>query len=378
MIHSYMPIYKAKGAEIEALANARPQHLHRTLPLFEIPQITDKVRSLVKYREVPAITCAYLTNAASEIASVRAGMDVMVDIPLWAPDAQVETGEHVLQYLYSRLTAHGVNVIPVIGFDNWESETYRIAMQSLELPTGQYICIRLDWHAIQDASDPEYFEERILEILDDMQLEPSRCGIILDFGDVTKISIPELLEHAERVMQILADGGFRHFATAGCSLPATINEAVKDRDSAGKVLRKEWLLWQSMRTQYSTLKWSFGDYGVRGPHTKDDAPTPDANGKIRHTIKQHYYVVRGHSLRLGNKGAQMFELAEHLVQSEHFLSPDFSWGDAQIFEKSKARTNPHLKIKPGGHSKWIAIDTNHHLAWVIAEIDEVQISQPIA
>lgn len=377
MLHSYMPIYKAKGAEIDALAHAKPQQSRRTLPLFEIPLITDKVRNLVKYRDVQAITCAYLNNIASDIASVRAGMDVMVDMPLWDPAAQAETGEHVLPYLYNRLKAQGVHIVPVIGFDSWESETYRIAMQNVSVRADDHICIRLDWHALQDASDPEYFEERIIEILDDMEVEPERCGIILDFGDVTKTSLPELLEHADRAMQILIEHDFHHFVTVGCSLPATINEAVKDRDSAGKVLRKEWLLWQSMRTQYSTQKWCFGDYGVRGPHAKDDVPTPDANGKIRYTIKQHYYVVRGHSLRQGNKGAQMFELAEHLVKSEHFLDSDFSWGDAQIYEKSLARTNPHLKVKPGGHTQWIAIDTNHHLAWVIAEIDEMQIRQPV-
>src|SRR3546814_9960272 len=117
----------------------------------------------------------------------------------------------------------GVSVVPFVGYDRWDSLTYRLAMQGVEVPTDGYYCIRLDAQAIEEAEDPEFFEERVLGILDDLNTEPERCAMLLDFGDVTALSVEDLTNQAERVMQILAPMEFKFFATAGCSLPPTID-----------------------------------------------------------------------------------------------------------------------------------------------------------
>lgn len=124
------------------------------------------------------------------------------------------------------------------------------------------------------------------------------------------------------------------------------------------------LLWQALRAEYSHLNWMFGDYGVRGPGAAEGTISPHTNGKIRHTINKHFFVVRGHSVQLGEKGGQMHKLSETLVSSGHFLGPTFSWGDSQILACSQK------KIKPGNSTSWIAIDNNHHIAYVVAEIEE--------
>jgi len=372
MVKSYIPIYRAKSGEFEALANVSKEHAKRYLPLFEIPRITAKTRELVKFRESTALTCAYLTDIALRIAKVRKGQGVMVDISQWDPASLTETGEHVLPYLYSLLKTMDVQVVPVIGFDSWESSIYRTAMQGVEIPEAGTICIRLDSQAIEDAEDPLFLEERVQEIMEGLEIGPGQCGIIMDFGDVTSKALTDLLDQAERVIQVLIPMNFKVFITAGCSLPPTINEAVKNQDSVGKVLRKEMLLWQSLRTQFPNVPLRYGDYGVRGPSSVDDVIAPDANGKIRHTIGQNYYVVRGHSMRKDDKGAQMYKLAASLVSSPFFMGESFSWGDSQIALRSKALTDSTIKIGPGGHTTWIAIDTNHHLAYAIGEVEEFE------
>src|SRR5690606_13641037 len=127
-----------------------------------------------------------------------------------------------------------VNVVPVVGYDRWDSTTYRIAMQGVEVSEDGYYCMRLDSHALEDAEDPEFFEERVLGILDDLNIEPERCAVLLDFGDVTSLSIEDMTNQADRVMQVLAPLRFRFFSTAGCSLPPSIDKAVKKQDSTGK------------------------------------------------------------------------------------------------------------------------------------------------
>jgi hypothetical protein len=266
----------------------------------------------------------------------------------------------------------GVNVVPVVGFDSWESPVYRVAMEGAEMPDDGYFCIRLDSQAIEDAADPYFVEERVQDILDGLGAEPKRCGIIIDFGDVTARSLVDLIDQTDSVLQVLSPLGFKFFATIGCSLPPTIDKAVKNHDSTGKVVRKEMLLWQTMLTQYPAIPMRYGDYGVRGPSSVDDVIAPDANGKIRHTIDQNFYVLRGHSMRLGDRGAQMYKLAASLVSSPYFMGEGFSWGDAQIALRSKKLTDPSIKVGPGNQSKWIAFDTSHHLAYVVGEIDQFQ------
>ncbi|MBK8972362.1 MAG: beta family protein [Hahellaceae bacterium] len=366
MAANYLPIYKAKPGELEACANAKKMHDRRMLPLFEVCRIGKSIRNAARFKGSNALTCAYLDEVAQQIADVRKGRMVLIDAYQWNPDSLTETGEHVLPYIYSRLESLGVSVIPVIGYDRWESPVYRIAMQGVEISTEGYFCLRLDSHAIEDAADPEFFEEQVLRILNDLSIEPAHCAILIDFGDVTAVSIEDLGNQAERVMQVLAPMGFKYFSTAGCSLPTSIDAAVKKQNTTGKVLRREMLLWQAMRVGYPDLKWLFGDYGVRGPNTAEDMISPNTNGKIRHTIGQNYYVVRGHSMKEGDKGAQMYKLAKTVVESTHYMGKDFSWGDARILACSNG-------VFKGNSTQWIAIDTSHHLAWVVAEVEEFEL-----
>lgn len=378
MAQTYVPIYRAKPGEFEALLNVSKDHVRRVLPLFEIPRLTPKVSEQARFKGSSALTCAYLTHIAQGIANVRKGYDAMADISQWNPDALVETGEHVLPYLYSLLRKMGVKVVPVVGFDSWESPLYRIAMQGLEMLDDDYFCIRLDSQAIEDAADPLFLEERIQDILQGLGIEPKRCGIVIDFGDVTAHSLVDLIDQTDAVLQVLTPMGFKFFATIGCSLPSTIDKAVKDHNSTGKVVRKEMLLWQSMLAQYPAIPMRYGDYGVRGPNSVDDVIAPDANGKIRHTIDQNFYVLRGHSMRQGDKGAQMYKLAAALINSPYFMGEGFSWGDAEIALRGKKLIDSSIKVGPGGHSKWIAFDTSHHLAYVVAEVDNFQYNSTVA
>ncbi|HHT8992542.1 TPA: beta family protein [Burkholderia cenocepacia] len=367
MIANYIPIYKAKQGELKAVANAKKTHDRRMLPLFEVCRIGKSVREAKRFKGCAALTCAYLDEVADQIANVRKGKSAMVDAFQWKADSTTETGEHILPYVYSRLEALGVSVIPVIGYDRWDSDVYRLSMLNLELKADRYYCLRLDSHAIEDAEDPVFFEERILDILDGLGVEAKQCAVLLDFGDITAQSVEDLINGADRVMQVLAPMDFRFFATAGCSLPSTIDKAVKQQDSTGKVVRKEMLLWQTLRVGYPNVRWLFGDYGVRGPNTADDIISPHTNGKIRHTIDRSYYIVRGHSVQFGDGGAQMHALAKKVVDSGNYMGEDFSWGDAQILACSEKETGP------GNSTTWIAIDTSHHLAWVVAEIEEFEL-----
>ncbi|MFA6917171.1 MAG: beta family protein [Parachlamydiales bacterium] len=365
MSANYLPVIKAKLGELKALSNAKKSHLRKMLPLFEVGRIGESIRNAARFKDSDALTCDYLDEIAEKIAEVRVGQSALVDAFQWPADATTETGEHVLPYVYEKLESLGVDVIPVVGYDRWDSQPYRLALQGLDLSDDKYFCLRLDSHAIEDSADPTFFEDQVLGILDDLSLKAGRCAILVDFGDITGTSLEDLIDQTSGIVDLLGPMGFRFFATAGCSLPATIDGAVKKQNTTGKVIRKEMLLWQTLRTEYPQIKWLFGDYGVRGPNTAEDVISPHTNGKIRHTISQHFFIARGHSIQTGDKGAQMHKLAQVIVQSQHYLGDGFSWGDARILACSQGEFK-------GNSTDWIAIDTNHHIAYVVAEIGEFE------
>lgn len=362
---NYVPILKAKLGELQALAESKKIHSRKLLPMFEVCRIGDGTRKAARFRDSTALTCDYLDETAARIASVRGGKRALFDAFQWPANSETETGEHIVPYLHSRLVALGVKAVPVIGYDRWDSHEYRMALQGIELGPLDFYCLRLDSHAIDDSDDAPYFEERLLEILNDMDLEPSRCAALIDFGDVTGASLEHLVNKATQMLLVLAPLGFKFIATAGCSLPPSIDLAVGKPDTNGKVVRKEMLLWQTMRAEFPKLRWKFSDYGVRGPNSAEDIISPHTNGKIRHTIDQKYFVVRGHSVQLPGKGAQMYKLAETVVASPYFMGEGFSWGDARILACSREEFK-------GNATDWIAIDTSHHLAWVTEEVEEFE------
>ena len=101
---------------------------------------------------------------------------------------------------------------------------------------------------------------------------------------------------------------------------------------------------------------------VRSPRSSD-AMSPDTNGKIRYTVANEFLIVRGQSMRLPPQGAQMWSLAEYIVKSPHYLKEGFSWGDSMSKKCSEQKVR-------GSSTNWIAYDTSHHLAAIVAEIYE--------
>lgn len=374
MIQSYLPILKAKTGELNAVSKMSEAVKDKMLPLFEVStfevasQDQNQKKGMTEDFFDEGAICTHLDKVALQIAKIWQGRTALVDAYRWKAHAITETGEHVIPYIYAKLQSYGVFVVPVIGYDRWDSQAYKLAMKGWKMRDDDFCCLRLDSGAIEDSADPEFFEDRVMDMINTLNLSPQRCGMLIDFGDIAAMSLDTLLEQAQSIVDLLDTKGFMFFAITGCSLPVSIDKAVSNLNSTGQVLRKEMLLWQTITAAHPKLRLLFGDYGVRGPNTKEGGIAPNANGKIRYTTGMNYYIARGHSLQTDDKGGQMHKLAETIVNSPHFMGKNFSWGDAQILECSQG------KRSPGNPSNWISIDTNHHTALVVAEMAEFETS----
>lgn len=357
----YVPILKAKTAEFTALAHVADADAASTLPLMEIPRFPAQ---RAKFKQSSTPITDYLDEVIEYIAESWAGRTLMIDPRLWSPEATTESGEHVVPYVCKALQEEGVVAYPVINSDLWDSAPYRRALGNVDIGSQGFYCIRLDKEAISDAVDEDHFNEILDQIVSGLGVPESSFSVLLDMGDLTRDEYDETIGSLSIAINLLEDRSFRFVITAGCTIPASINEAVRKQNSTGYVDRTEISAWKYCHSSYPRLTIAFGDYGVRNPNSKDGTIAPDANGKIRYTIPDQYFVVRGYSRRIGAKGAQLHELCRTLIASDHYLGADFSWGDSEILACANRDT------KPGNLTSWIAIDTSHHIAEVVAEIHE--------
>lgn len=352
---AYVPILKAKKGEFDALVNLSGSASDKVIPLIDIPRPSDPERTIGEF----------LQKTANNIGKVRAGNTIFLDMFYWDARMQMETGEHVLSYMCTKLKSLGVFVNPVIGYDRWDEPQYQYALQTIERRTDQSFCIRLDTDAIADIADTDFFEERLDEMVKILDLRYEQCSVMLDFGDISKYALLDIIDTAKNAVAWLSSKNFRYVIITGCSLPPSISDAVHAQDTSSLVLRKEMLVWKSVTSEMPTTPIVFGDYCIRNPLSQENIIAKHQNGKIRYTINNHYFVVRGRSKQLTPLTEQNYELANILVQSRHYLGASFSWGDQRIFDCSQ-------KNFKGNSTNWVSIDTNHHIETVLAEIFEYQ------
>ena len=352
--------------------------MNQIIPWFDISRLDEETRKKSEKRSEPPIE-TLLNKTAAGIAKAWVNKPVFMDLPRWATNSQTENGEHVIPYLRNRLEHLGVIVNPVVKYDFWDESDYEYinAFKNIRLVSGRNFCIRLnmDIDTVEDIkADPEYVAERLTSILEQLNINPSETHLLLDFGDVSDQAhfIVEMIDKAKQAISLVRNCGFSKIMLAGSSLPPSIEKAVEAPNKTGLVLRKEMMTWRALLSENSSLNIVFADYGVRNPSSGDKPmPYPNANGKIRYTINKEYFIVRGHALNSGLKYLQFCNLANKVVNSEHYLGIKFSWGDNKIY----LHNNPDHNS--GSQTTWITIDTNHHIETVLMEVLEFR-SQIIA
>lgn len=351
----YVPILAAKQGEFSALLNLHPSAANRITPLFDVPaQLPGKPR------ELP------MSKTAAKAGKAWGGRAAFLDITNWRPNARTESGIHVLEYAFAQFRSEGVIVHPVVGYDRWDDPEYSQALKNIRASYEITPCIRLDREALEDAYDPVYFQERISEILSELALLPKNCYVLIDLADVSKSSVPDVLANAEAAINAVRTVGFANVIIAGSSMPSSINKAVEEPDAVGCIPRIEMMAWKAIFEERGDRQIIFGDYAVRNPDMPEGVIAVHANGKIRYTVNNQCFIVRGHSKKLTRLAIQNKELAKILVSSHHYMGPTFSWGDSQILQCSIGT------VEMGSPTTWIGIDSNHHIQAVLVEIFEFQ------
>ncbi|MEW6562986.1 MAG: beta family protein [Pseudomonadota bacterium] len=349
----YVPVMAAKRGEFTALSKLSGSTPNRMVPLFELP--TTKSKSIEKA----------ISRTASDAGKAWQERMAFLDISKWSPNARTESGVHVLEYALNQFRSNNIETHPVVRYDRWDDPTYSQALKNICSYFPVTPCIRLDRETIQDdMPDSMYFSDRIQEILESLDLESGNCYAMIDFGDVSTTSVPQVIADMEMAIGTLRDIGFGELIVVGGSMPTAVNVAVDTPDAVGCIPRIEMLAWKAVFSDWADENIIFGDYLIRSPIATEGVIALHANAKIRYTIDNQYFIVRGHSKQQDSLATQHKELAKKLVASPHYMGSSFSWGDSTIFNCSIGAT----EIRDA--TLMIAIDSSHHICSVIAEIFE--------
>jgi hypothetical protein len=365
MAANYLYIAKTMPGEFRAMSELRSGHEKRMLTLFDLSNPHDE---LARFEHAKDRNAAYIAEMAERIAGIWSGT-TLIDAMRWSASATINSGQAVIPYFYDQLMGWGLDVVPVIGYDRWGSDVYRQGLQGIDLRDNKRVCLRLESFAMKDAAEPDFLREQINEIVDAMEVDPTNYLVLIDFEDTTATPLEQMVNTGNSVIEALAGFGFTKYVVAGCSIPPFIDQAIPRHNETGKIMRREWTVFQTFMRAYPQYTWLHGDYGIRGPKSVD-APNKHTNGKIRYTTSAMYFAARGHSLSEGNKGAQMHDLAKWIMDSEYFMGADFSWGDRELVRCAMKELKNKKPFK-GNPTGWIAIDTNHHLTWVVQEVEEL-------
>jgi hypothetical protein len=112
---------------------------------------------------------------------------------------------------------------------------------------------------------------------------------------------------------------------------------------------------------------NYGDYTIQyGMFPK---PLNDANfsASIRYTADDYWVIMRGESVRnkRGPGFAQWPANAQLLCERSEFCGASFSYGDEYIARMSRQTKNP------GSATTWLCAGINHHLTFVVRQIDNL-------
>lgn len=353
----YVPLMAAKRGEFTALSKLKSTVAQRLIPLFDLPAKAVDAVSIEKP----------INRTAKNAGKAWGGRSAFLDITKWSPHSKTETGIHVLEYAFGQFKSNGVEVNPVIGYDRWGDPAYMLALKNIVLSHAVTPCVRFDRESMQDDMlDPDYFSDRVREVMEFLGITPQNCYVLIDFGDVSRVSVPEVIGDAEAAIAILRENGFGTVIVAGSSMPTTVTTAVDSPDAEGCIPRIEMMAWKAIFSASGDSQIVFGDYLIRSSDSVEGRAVKHANAKLRYTIENQCFIVRGHSKMYDSLNDQHKELAGKLVISPHYMGASFSWGDSEVLNCSLGL----VEIKD--FTGMIAVDSNHHINAVVVELFEHQ------
>lgn len=343
----YQPIVKMKPNDLMSVTRLYPRTAARVRPLVEV--LRPAPRESVE---------AHLASALKSFLRFYPLNRAAVDLSLLPPDAKID-GMLASKFGYEALAARGRRITPVETLHCDEAAWLELASTIKRHGCG--LLVRLE---VDDLEQPSETIAHLLSRLRMIAMDLKDCDIAVDLGSFESKPTEDLGPRLLDMVSHLVTHPFRSLALGGSSIPQFVSD-VPEQESAA-IRRKELDLWLRVCSQ---LRWArhigFLDHGIVFPGHIDGVKNPNINGKLRYTSGAETLIFRGCSRARTPLSEQYPQIVRRVVDSKHYLGPEFSYGDKFLYQCAYAGRYC------ADMGKWVCADNNHHLTYVQRQIAEM-------
>jgi hypothetical protein len=334
----YVPILRWKLAEQNALRDLFPSSKSRLTPLIEIPEL----------RRVDA---GMLTKCASSIALAWGDAPFFFDFGAHSSNVP---GEFVGTF-FDKARSIGLSAMPTIGLG--AGAFYREAVTDVAKSDKRGMCLRV----LRGDLVKSNFYQSLTNLVSSVRQEEAQIDLVIDLkifraidSDLNKLL--RLIPNVEKWRTLTVVAGAFPKDLTGYSV------------GQHELQRQEWIAWSAAVRGHDLFRLpTFGDYTILHPHLAIPIPGMNISASIRYTAWDYWVVMRGEGLRnVGGSGyAQYPANAELLTMRDDFSGPWYSAGDRYISEVAIK------KDRTGSPTTWLQAGINHHLTFVVDQLNKL-------
>jgi hypothetical protein len=346
----YFPIHRAKMGEITGVGHLSPRTRTRIRPTFEVQKQRED-------NETPLEE--YLADVAYQLLEAWGSRyPLFADFSQFEPDDNTGDGKHCAMYFFRCLRQQSMLGIPMTGPESVRGPGYGYieAVAEIAHEDGRGAALRVPF---DELSDTGKLDRALGDSLRALELEPSSVDLFLDLETLALLpaasrSVVAIVSALTDVLRRVRESKFRNIVLCGSSIPERVTKEYQWR--ALRVVRTEYLAWQSLIDTLTQVLVKFGDYGVIY------ALEQDVNGSVRPPARVRLSTAEEHVLwRAPRK--DYIKLSEQVVQSSDFDSELVAWGSTILHQCARYGRGR------GGPTEWVARDTNLHIEVTVRAIE---------
>ncbi|MGJ0578552.1 beta family protein [Xenorhabdus bovienii] len=357
---SYIPILKAKRAELTALSQMDTFTKSKIIPLLEIEPVPIDLESDEPSRQYDDTLSEFGLKVVAGCSGIAA---IFLDGILIEDQFIAPTDQYPIENATIQIREAGLKVIPVTS--PTRSVRYK---QSISTLVQDEVCLRL---TTTDLVNPQLVTNYIREL----NIAPRYIDVIIDLRDMLSgMDINSAYVLASGVINSFVDiHQFRSITLASGSFPVDLRDI-----SVGTYpqARLEWILWQDIHSNNQLPRnIIYSDYGVQHPdYTRLTTKYPNTSASVRYTGDNDFWVFRG---RLAKQyGYEQYGAhSQEIISHPEYSGSSFSTGDkaisdyAQTYERFVG--DPDGKHKFGSAEIWRRIGQNHHITKVVSQLSNL-------
>lgn len=318
---SYVPIVKAKRAELDAL---RETSHSRLLPLLDVREPAKTVAALTKsWPHTADAIWLHCHNVEDE------------DAPVFAA-----TVDNVFQSLRGSVAA-----VPVVT--SAEEPTLLAAVAAIASADGRGAVLRVDVEDVLDTSID--VEADIDATLDGLGLSASDIDLVLDGGALESSPTVAAAAASQAMARLPYLSDWRNVVVAFGTFPEQVGSLVA-KGSVAAFPRTDAAAWATVNAS-SPRVIVFGDYAL-GSASLAESPGFSPIPNIKYASGPHWYIHRAN--RKTQPSPQYIQLAKDVVAASYFEGAGASPGDARINAVATGASGPgnattHLQAASARH-----------------------------